>query len=69
MAKWLKGLRSERNEIKQGIIQIATKMVTQQKRKAPNWKCPRLDGVKDFWLTNFPDFMPKNFGIKELQHK
>ena len=69
MAKWLKELRSERNEIKQGIIQIATKMVTQQKRKASNWKCPRLDGVKDFWLKNFPDFMSKNFGIKELQHK
>ena len=35
-AEWLKELRSERNEIKQGNIQITTKMITQQTRKIPN---------------------------------
>ena len=41
-AEWLKELRAERNEIKQGNIQITTEMVTQQTRKVPNWKCPGL---------------------------
>ena len=52
--EWLKELRSERNEIKQGNIQITTGMVTQQTRKVPNWKCPGPDGVLGYWLKNFP---------------
>ena len=53
-AEWLKELRAERNEIKQGHIQITTEMITQQTRKIPNWKCPRLDGVQGYWLKNLP---------------
>ena len=53
-AEWLKDLRSERNEIKQGKIQITTEMVSQQTRKVLNWKCPGLDGVQGYWLKNFP---------------
>ena len=52
-AKWLKELRAERNEIKQGNIQITTEMVTQQKRKVTNWKCPGPDGVQGYWLKNY----------------
>ena len=29
-------------------------MITQQTRKIPNWECPGLDGVQDFWLKNLP---------------
>ena len=47
-AEWLKELRAERNEVKQGNIQITTEMITHQTRKIPNWKCPRLDGVKGY---------------------
>ena len=50
----MKQLRSERNEIKLGNIQITTEMVTQLTRKVPNWKGPRLDGVQGYWLKNFP---------------
>ena len=50
----MKELRSERNEIKQGNIQITTEMVTQLARKVPNWTCPRPDGVQGYWLKNFP---------------
>ena len=53
-AEWLKELRSKRNEIKQGNIQITTEVVTQQTRKVPNWKCPGSDGVQDYWLKIFP---------------
>ena len=53
-AEWLKELRAERNEIKQGNIQITTEMITQQTRKIPNWKCPGLDGVQGYWLKNLP---------------
>ena len=45
---------SERNEIKQGNIQINTEMVTQQTRKAPNCKCPVPGGVQGYWLKIFP---------------
>ena len=51
--EWLKELRSEKNEIKQGNIQITTEMVTQQTRKVPYWKCPGPDGVQDYWLKKF----------------
>ena len=44
----MKELRSERNEIKQGNIQITTEMVTQLARKVPNWTCPRPDGVQGY---------------------
>ena len=27
-------------------------MITQQTRKIPNWKCPGLNGVQGYWLTN-----------------
>ena len=53
-AEWLEELRSERNKIRQGNIQITTKMVTQQTRKFPNCKCPGLDGVQCYWLKIFP---------------
>ena len=53
-AEWLKELRPERNEIKQGNIQITTEIITQQTRKIPNWKCPGLDGVQGYWLKNLP---------------
>ena len=29
-------------------------MITQQKRKIPNWRCPGVDGVQDYWLKNLP---------------
>ena len=29
-------------------------MITQQKRKIPNWRCPGQDGVQDYWLKNLP---------------
>ena len=50
-AEWLKELRAERNEIKQGNIQITTEMISQLK-KIPNWKCPGLDRVQGYWLEN-----------------
>ena len=53
-AEWLEELRSERNKIRQGNIQITTKMVTQQTRKLPNCKCPAPDGVHCYWLKIFP---------------
>ena len=49
-----KKLKSERNEIKQGNIQITTELVTQQTRKVPSWKCPGPDGVQGYWLKKFP---------------
>ena len=52
--KWLKELRSERNKIKQGNIQIVGEMVTQQTRNALSWKGPGPDGVQDYWLKIFP---------------
>ena len=52
--KWLKELRSERNKIKQGNIQIVGEMVTQQSRNVLNWKVPVPDGVQDYWLIIFP---------------
>ena len=47
-ADWLKELRSERNEIKQGSMQITIEMITQQTRKVPDWKCSGLDGVQGY---------------------
>ena len=54
-AECLKELRSERNRIKQGNIQIITKMVTQQTTKVPSWKCPGPNGVQVYWLKIFPE--------------
>ena len=53
-AEWLKELRAEQNEVKQGNIQIAAEMIPQQSRKIPNWRFPGLDGVQGYWLKNFP---------------
>ena len=50
--EWLKELRAERNEIKQGKIQITTEMITQQTKKIPNWTCPGLEGVQGYWLAS-----------------
>ena len=47
-ADWLIELRSERNEIKQGNMQITIEMITQQTRKVPDWKCSWLDGVQGY---------------------
>ena len=43
--EWLKELRAEQNEIKQGNIKITTEMVTQQTTKVSSWKCPGPDRV------------------------
>ena len=51
MAKRIK-IRKKRNKTAQHTI--TTKKVTQQTRKVPNWKCPVPDGVKGYWLKNFP---------------
>ena len=40
--------KNERNEIKQGNIEITTEMVTQQIRKIPHWRCPGLHGVQGY---------------------
>ena len=47
-AEWLKELRAERNETKQGNIQTTTETITQQTRWVPNWKCTGPDGVQGY---------------------
>lgn len=56
--EWLKELRSERNRIKQGSIQITTEMVTEQSRVVPNWNLSKVIGWKIF-----------HHCMKELEHK
>ena len=47
-AEWLKELRAERNETKQGNIQTTAETITQQTRWVPNWKCTGPDGVQGY---------------------
>ena len=49
-----KRLKIKKKPKKQGNIQITAEIVTQQRRKVPNWKCLGPDGVQGYWLKDFP---------------
>ena len=49
-AKWFNNIKNDIGDKQQRQLEIASDMVTSQRRKLPNWKAPGRDGVQGFWL-------------------
>ena len=60
-AEWLKELRSERNKVKQGDIQITTEMVTRQTRKVNQSEVSRARWSPGLLAENLSSISLKNF--------